>query len=203
MWDRLSWASTLAVFRASCEVWSSAPAPSDHCRSALISGRFCLSHLTPPWGIPDWRRLERNHPKVIPDWRRFQRFGTNWRRFQGFPCGLSCVVVIKDTRVLVRLKARSSSYKLFQRSLPHKRILARRTIQYFTICSPLCQGKTGLKSKIVRPIAPQRKWRVIRREVVVWIARCLFLAPGTGRSLHPCLSPGKANEPGPGAEAMG
>jgi hypothetical protein len=43
-----------------------------------------LCAAPPPWVIPDWRRLQRVHPKVIPDWRGFQRSHVNWRMV----CGL-------------------------------------------------------------------------------------------------------------------
>jgi hypothetical protein len=47
------------------------------------SGDFRPSPSLP---IPDWRRVERVHPKGIPDWRVLQRLGLNWRGVEKRRC---------------------------------------------------------------------------------------------------------------------
>jgi hypothetical protein len=55
----------------------------------------------PPWVIPDWRRVERGHPKVIPDWREFGVFGMDWRRVEhgsAFPIlAIPAILAITNT----------------------------------------------------------------------------------------------------------
>ena len=62
-------------------------------RSVSLVARFWLSDYPmsrspdlvappPPLVIPDWRGVERHHPKVIPIWRRLQQPCLHWRRVQ-------------------------------------------------------------------------------------------------------------------------
>ncbi len=51
---------------------------SDQCYLCASVVKLCPH---PPGVIPDWRRLERCHPKVIPDWRGVHALGADWRWF--------------------------------------------------------------------------------------------------------------------------
>ena len=45
-----------------------------------------ISAPPPSLPIPDWRRVERVHPKSIPDLRALQRLGLNWRGVEKRRC---------------------------------------------------------------------------------------------------------------------